>query len=92
MRLTNWAVTTQNPYAAPELQKKCVAGIVHDHPNFEDGANITTSSISTVVRNAKGVIELTTFTGSVCILDGVDPAYESEFPNAEERLMTAYHK
>lgn len=92
MRLTNWAVTTQNPYAAPELQKKCIAGTVFDNPNFEDGAHITTSSISTVCRNAEGVIELTTFTGSVYILDGVEPAYEAEFPNAEERLLTAYSK
>ena len=92
MRLTNWAVTTQNPYAAPELQKKCITGIVYDNPNFDDGANITTSSISTVVRNADGVIELTTFTGSVYILDGVEPAYAEAFPNAEERLLTAYTK
>ena len=82
--LNNWSIVAHsgNPYLAPELHSCCLCGIVSDHPAFEDGARIQTSSI--VAKNDE---EIVTFSGSTYLLGTVDPDYESQFPGAYERLL-----
>lgn len=47
-RLENWSVgsNSMSPYAAPETCSLHLQGRVYDHPRFDDGTPITTSSIS----------------------------------------------
>ena len=69
-------------YCAPEQIHFILTGDVYDHPKFEDGRYIETS---TVVEIRTGTI--TTESGSVYTLGDVDPDYEARYPNARARLF-----
>ncbi|MBU2249069.1 MAG: hypothetical protein KKD77_20145 [Gammaproteobacteria bacterium] len=44
--IQNWYVTSKSdPYSAPELMRKVIAGNVYGHDEFTDGTPIYTSSI-----------------------------------------------
>ena len=46
-RLENWSIGVDNPFQAPELQKKRLFGDIYDDEKgrFTDGAEVSTSSI-----------------------------------------------
>ena len=46
-RLENWSIGVDNPYQAPELQKKRLHGDIYDDEKgrFPDGSSVSTSSI-----------------------------------------------
>ncbi len=48
--LKKWYVryNSEDPYLAPERMMIMVGGEIYDHPDFEDGSNITTSTIKEV--------------------------------------------
>lgn len=84
MRIEEWAVVhPPNPYAAPETQTQSLHGRVFGHPKFKDGQRVTTSSIQG--KNTSG--EVVTKSGSSYELGEIDPTYEQEFPDAENRLL-----
>jgi len=86
--LTKWSlrhsIAGVDPYMAPERIKTYLNGDVYGHPNFADGTNVTTSSIVKVDNDTETV---TTSSGSLYALGGVDTAYEAAYPNAYTRLM-----
>lgn len=46
IRIENWSIkATGDPYQPPEVGSKSIAGLVYDHPKFDDGETILTSSI-----------------------------------------------
>lgn len=85
MIIKNWSVVTTNinPYQAPETQGRSLQGRVFGHPKFDDGTEITTSSICGIGDQG----EILTTSGSSYILGQVDPAYEKKFSNAKNRLL-----
>jgi hypothetical protein len=85
MIIENWAVITPTPdrYAAPETLTQCLHGEVFDHPRFEDGHRVTTSSI----RGKTETGEVVTHSGSIYDLGQIDEAYEVAFPGARKRLL-----
>jgi len=85
MRIEDWAVVTPvlDPYAAPETQPHSLSGKVFNHPRFEDGQDITTSSI--VGKTTEG--EVLTTSGSSYELGRINPQYEKRFPNAKKRFL-----
>jgi hypothetical protein len=54
--LHNWAYVTipPDPYKAPELQVGRLSGEVYGHPQFPDGATITTSRLLHTWRDEHG--------------------------------------
>lgn len=75
--LQNWSVTAcpRDPYLAPELRSPCLQG-------KRDGNTIITSWITG--KTPEGFI---CTQNSIYQLGNVDPAYEVQFPNAEQRLL-----
>lgn len=75
--LKNWSVIADpnNPYMAPELKSTHLQGEVYSHPNLRhhDGKRITTSKI---VKKLEPLVYETN-SGTVYMLDTVDPAYEN---------------
>lgn len=65
--LRDWSVGNllESPFAAPEQGVFALQGIVFGHPNFVDGASITTSEI----KEVKGKI-VKTHSGSSYLLEG----------------------
>lgn len=81
--LENWSlIDTDDPYTAPELRKVRLHGIVHDHPRFNDGDEVMTSSIVGATGDT-----IMTSSGSLYTLGKVNPDYEEKYPNARERLF-----
>ena len=49
VKLHNWAtVNNPDPYTAPELQKLKLSGNAYGHSLFEDGKEITTTSVLSI--------------------------------------------
>jgi hypothetical protein len=71
--IENWAMvySMDNPYKAPELQERYLAGTVYGHPNFKDGSFITTSYVVDI--NDK---EVTTASGSLYLLGTPSEDYQ----------------
>ncbi len=46
VNIENWSIqdANDNPFAAPELRRRVLCGIVYNHPKFEDGTYVSTSS------------------------------------------------
>ena len=86
MILKNWSVITkQNPFL--EYTHYYLQGHVYGHPRFNNGEDVTTSRIMEI--NDKGDYkEIITKSGSVYELhkENVSAEYESQYPNAYERL------
>jgi hypothetical protein len=84
MILKNWSliVRYKDPYSPPEEWTTCLHGNVYEHPRFDDGKEITTSSIEGKVGD-----KVKTHSGSLYELQDIDPEYEKIYPNAKERLL-----
>jgi hypothetical protein len=84
MKLERWCVISRSSPALqpPETDRVCLHGIVSGHTRCADGKEITTSLV--VSRNGSRVV---TKSGSEYELGVADPAYESLFPNARQRLF-----
>jgi hypothetical protein len=88
MKIENWAVIfppSVSPYTPPELLKQSLQGEIFGHPKFNDGKRITTSSI--VGKNSRN--EILTHSGSIYELGQIDPAYEAQFPDAKNKLLSS---
>lgn len=89
--LTNWWVLfkeSSDPYVAPEMLKRCLAGYVTNHPRISNGKLVETSSI--VEANGRFI---TTSSGSIYYLDGnpdqkyLDWMKEQNYPfNSEDPI------
>lgn len=84
MKLENWAVVCKNPYSAPEMCDQHFMGEVYGHARFEDGEEITTS---TVVDYKDG--KFVTRSGSEYELGKVRGDYARLYPNAKERAINS---
>ena len=84
MKVERWSVVSRTEYGfqPPDSESNCLQGFVTGHPSHADGKAITTSRL--VGRNADRVV---TRSGSEYELGEPDPAYESQYPNAKERLL-----
>ena len=81
--IENWGIVQEtNPYTAPELLRSYLHGNVMNHPNFENGKEITTSAI--VGINQELVV---TASGSNYALGVPHPDYEKLFPDAKQRVL-----
>jgi len=78
-RMENWSTTMLFGYQA-------LQGDVYGHEEFEDGTHIVACIISSVSED--GIV--TIVNGSEYILGEVDPNYETEYPNAMERLIKVW--
>lgn len=88
-RLEEWVIAFDqgNPFMAPELCRRFLAGVVFGHCRMPDNRRITTSYIDTcTIDPSTDKIVVTTESGSVYELGKIDPGYEKAFPGAEERL------
>ncbi len=49
-KLENWSIVRDesNPFLAPELRNVVLQGEVYGHKNFEDGVNVSTSSLEEI--------------------------------------------
>ncbi len=85
-KLENWSMVNrnENSYQAPEQGIPALSGEVYNHPRFEDGLIVTTSSII----NKKGENVLT-YSGSEYELGKVSEEYEKIYPDAKERLLNS---
>jgi hypothetical protein len=83
VRLENWSIVnlTNDPYKAPEQQKVGLHGRVFGHDRHAEGAEVSTSSIVSVL---KPVVK--TKSGTEYILGEIDPEFEKAFPNAAQRF------
>lgn len=82
--MENWAVVRDyDPYMAPELCKTRLQGTVYGHPKHDDGKVLVTSSIQKIDPVGRTV---TTRSGSVYELGSVNPEWEAQFPDAENRF------
>lgn len=80
--LENWSLVGRvEPYTPPELWKYSLRGEVYNHPLFEDGEVVYTSSVQRV-SDGKVITRNTEYT-----LGDVDPAYERLYPNAKQRVF-----
>lgn len=85
MRLENWSIVlVGDVYTPPEMRKQCLNGQVYGNPRFDDGDDITTSSIK-ITPMVNGCVF--TASGSMYELGTVSPAYEAEYPDANNRLV-----
>jgi hypothetical protein len=89
MRIENWAIVspTPDPYAPPETLELSLQGKVFNHPRFDDGHIIITSSI--IGKNDEN--EILTCSGSSYELGQVNPLYEKKFPGARNRLLNSFN-
>lgn len=84
MRLENWSIVTiGSPYIPPEHRAKCLQGEVYSNPDFNDGDRVITSPISSASEDF-----VKTVSGSIYMLGVVSSDYESEYPNARQRLLS----
>ena len=74
VRIENWSVVADqsDPFKAPEARPVCLHGKAYGHPNFDDGAEITTSPILGV--SPENPREIRTHS-RVYLLGEVDPGY-----------------
>jgi hypothetical protein len=72
IKLENWSLgnAPDDMYYAPEVRKVRLSGDVYNHPRFEDGKKVTTSSVKEV--NGKVI---TTSSGSVYELGEPEKEY-----------------
>ena len=101
LRLECWGIVPNGDvYTAPERQSFSLKGFVFNHPNFEDGSDITTSSITSVTSQLGDAVLarlegpayaievfVHTSSGSKYMLGDPDPNYEKLYPNAMERIL-----
>jgi len=74
MRIECWSLVNgpiANPYVPPELQHQRLKGRVYDSLNFDDGTQITTSTVVKVKFDVKQVHTK----NNVYNLGKIDPAY-----------------
>jgi hypothetical protein len=70
-RLEEWAtVIYPDPWQPPEMQSIAIRGKIYNHPNYEDGHEIITSSIA----SANGKI-ITTKSGSIYQLGKINKEF-----------------
>ncbi len=82
VKLDNWTIVAGGDgYQAPEVAVAAISGIVTGHPLHDDGKRVR---ISSPVQYENGT--LTTYGGTRYRLGEPDPAYESAFPGAKQRL------
>lgn len=87
VRLKNWCMTSnQNGYMAPEFIRYQLVGEVYGHQRFDDGTQITTSSIIDITDCKTYKIVKTMNTEYVVYPNEVNEEYEKTFPNAFKRL------
>jgi hypothetical protein len=86
VKIDDWALCIDNsdPFRAPELRCFYLYGVIYGHPRFEDGERVSTSAIQSVNKKDGTV---TTYSGNVYILGEPSAQYESEYPNAKQRLL-----
>lgn len=86
-KLKNWFVTSnQDGWTPPECVSYFLSGNVYDHPNFQDGDPITSSSIKNVIDcNTYKIVE-TKNTKYYVYPEDANPKYEQNFPDAFKRL------
>jgi hypothetical protein len=91
-RIENWGIVSLdfNPYQPPEAQAKGLAGTVFGHPEFPDGADITTSAIQGVRTEGDHIFVQTR--SREYLLGVVNPAYEEQYPNARQRVVNQLKK
>ena len=71
MKINNWSITgSADPYKAPEQVRRCLRGVVDNHPCLGKEKSITTSSI----KNVSGRIVYTS-SRSIYQLGKIDPGY-----------------
>jgi hypothetical protein len=91
VRIENWCVTPlgRSPYTPPECEAHGLGGNVYGHPDFEDGASVTTTEgVSVRVEGDNAIV--TTRSGREYLLGQIDPEYERQFPNARSRLIKSF--
>jgi hypothetical protein len=73
--LKNWSVVFRdwNGYTAPELLPRYLHGYVYGHPQFNDGAPVTTSAIESVSGRV-----VKTYSREYFLEGDPDPAYVAE--------------
>lgn len=54
-KLENWSVVSYptNPFQAPKLWPRCLAGRIYGDPRFEDGMNVSTSTLQALDVKAR---------------------------------------
>lgn len=85
IRMENWGVvaSVNNPYAPSWAQSRSLYGQVYNHPGFEDGEYVTTSSVVGKTKED----EVVTLSGSIYQLGQINPDYEQEFPDAKTLML-----
>ena len=89
-KLENWSVIGGNkidPYTPPEFITHHLVGNVFGHPKFSDNTFIKTSRI----RKAEGENIIIT-NNTEYTLGEIDQKYETQFPNAKERVFNSLKK
>ncbi len=84
--IRNWMICKGEPerIAAPESRRPVLRGLVYGHEVHEDGSWVTTSSVKGRVGD-----RLLVASGRLYELEAPDPAYESRFPDARDRVLKA---
>ncbi len=94
--LENWGLVdapTNNPYTPPELMQFCLNGDATGHPNFKKGSNVTTTPITSIIRDNKAnLVYIGVSSGRFYLIGKPHPEYEALFPNATERLIQRLFK
>jgi hypothetical protein len=86
VRIDNWAIVAKRGATdTANLPKIHLRGIVHGHPTYPDGSEITTSHIAH--RHGSSFV---TCNGTHYELGTVHPTYEAQFPNADLGLYKRF--
>ena len=86
VHIENWSIIQmiKTEYDAPETAKLYFAGNVYGHSFFEDGHKIITSRITSFNPEKNSFHP---FSGTEYVLGKVDEDYETQYPNAYNRLI-----
>jgi hypothetical protein len=85
--MKNWAVCTRgSEFMVPELWSNYLTGNVYGHPRFNDGDEVSTSSITEIEDGDGCKVVNTRNTEYILYESDVSPDYESKYPNAYNRL------
>lgn len=90
--LRNWSLLQGgpvSPYKPPEMSEQRLHGRVYGHDSFNDGDEITTTTI-TKIEILNDEIIVTTRNTSYVLEGAPDPAYEDVYPGARKRLVDWY--
>jgi len=82
--LKNWAVfSDSNPYTPPECHKIYLKGNVYNHPEFNNGSFIQTSTVTKVKGNV-----IYTKSGSIYRLENPDAEYLDWCKKTKQHIPT----